>query len=178
MKNRILLFLFLSIPIGLLVWFSFKAQSNEQLAAQQQYQNLAHSQLKLIDEKISNYFQQLGNVLLSKKSQLQPESNEQLKQFTNTIRQFLQYSPYILNVYIADKEKQILYPSLTQSLSAKEDQFLKDIQVISNNSSLFYEQKEISQSSDNRYAASSQKLFSMSHSRQKSEIQEQGYFLM
>ncbi|MCU7835407.1 MAG: sensor histidine kinase [gamma proteobacterium symbiont of Taylorina sp.] len=175
MKNSILLFLFLLIPVCLLVWFAFKAQSNEQLAAQQQYQNLAHSQLRLIDEKISLYFQQLGNVLITNKAQLQPASNEQLKQLTNKIRQFLQYSPYILNIYIADEEKQILYPSLTQNLSAKESEFLKDIQVISNNSSLFYKQKEISQTADNRYAAVSQKLFSMSRSKQQAEIQDQGW---
>lgn len=177
MKNRILLLLSLLIPICLLVWFAFKAQSNEQLAAQQQYQNLAHSQLRLVDEKISRYFQQLGNVLITDKVKLQPAAGEQMKQFTHKIRQFLQYSPYILNIYIADKDQKLLYPSLTRNLSAKERLFLKDIQVISHNSSLFREQKEIAQNTDNRYSAVSQKLFSMSRSRQTAEIQEQGWII-
>ena len=175
MKSRILLLLFLLIPICLLVWFAFKAQSNEQLATQQQYQNLAHSQLRLVDEKISRYFQRLGNVLITNKTKLQPASGEQMKQFTNKMRQFLQYSPYILNIYIADKDQNILYPSLTQNLSATESVFLKDIQVISHNPSLFREQKEIAQNTDNRYAAVSKKLFSMSRSRQTTEIQEQAW---
>ena len=175
MKNRILLLLFLLIPICLLVWFAFKAQSNEQLATQQQYQNLAYSQLRLVDEKINRYFQQLGNVLITNKTKLQPALDEQTKQFTNKIRQFLQYSPYILNIYIADKDQKLLYPSLTQKLSTIESLFLKDIQVISHNPSLFRGQKEIAQNTDNRYTAVSKKLFSMSRSRQTTEVQDQGW---
>jgi len=175
MKNRILLLLFLLIPIFLLVWFAFKAQSNEQLAAQQHYQNLAHSQLRLVDEKIQLYFQQLGDVLIADKEKLQPASDEQIKQFTHKARQFLQYSPYILNIYIADNDQNILYPSLTQNLSAREAIFLKDIQVISNNDSLFSKQQEVVRNTDNRYTAVSQKFFSMNRSRAVTKKQEQGW---
>ena len=211
MKNRILLILFLLIPICLVVWFAYRAQSNEQLAAQQQYQNLAHSQLKLIDEKIAHYFQQLETTLIANRAQLELEPSAKIepsaeikpsagiKSAASKIRQFLKYSPYILNIYIADKDQKNIYPSLTQNLSEKEQQFLSNIQVISNDQSLFHVQKEIEgsfegdskannkaskaqkdtvQASSNRVTAISQKLSPKSRSSQfqtKSMPQEHGW---
>lgn len=199
MKNRILLVLFLLIPVCLVIWFAYRAQTNEQLAAQQQYQNLAHSQLELIDEKIAHYFQQLENTLIANRAQLKLEPSVEIKSAANKIRQFLKYSPYILNIYIADKDQKTLYPSLTQNLSEKERQFLSNIQVISNDQSLFHVQKEIegsfeedfkanskankvqkdtAQASNNRLTAISQKLSPKSRSSQfqtKSMAQEHGW---
>ena len=174
MKNRILFLLFLIIPISLLVWFAIKTQSNEQLAAQQNYQNLAHSQLRLIDEKIINYFKQLEASLIAKSPQLVIESPQRVlespqrgikstkliinqeqsanENYANKIRQFLKYSPYILNVYISDTDQKTLYPLLTQKLSESEQSFIENIQIISRNKTLFNAQKETENTSnqDNR----------------------------
>ena len=167
MKNRILFLLFLLIPVCLLVWFAYQAQSNEQLAAQQHYQNLAHSQLKRIDEKIANYFKQLESALMARNLQLKitqkPLDNEQ---YTNKIRKFLKHSPYILNVYIAAQDQKTIYPSAAQQLSEQEQQFLSRIQVISNNQSLFNEQYEL-RPANSRFETVSQKLSQLSRSSQE-----------
>ncbi len=211
MKKRIFFLLFLLIPVCLLVWFGFKAQTNEQLATQQQYQNLAHSQLKLIDEKIANYFTQLESSLVVKSHQLLIKSpqlnikspqltiknpqlkNESLKQksssqsekpsennnYAHKIRQFLKYSPYILNIYIFDKTQKTIYPSLAQKLSSQEQEFVSKIQVISRNQSLFKIQQELeavhkqknltqadTQTENNRIQAVSKKLSLFNRSSQ------------
>ncbi len=146
MKNKILFLLFIMIPACLLVWFAYRAQTNEQLATQQQYQNLAYSQLKRIDEKIINYFQQLESTLTSERQSLQQELLN-TEEYTKKIRQILKYSPYILNIYIADKNQKTIYPSASQALSEKEQSFLSNIQVIINNRSLFKKQSNLEQSS-------------------------------
>lgn len=211
MKKRIFFLLFLLIPVFLLVWFGYKAQTNEQLATQQQYQNLAHSQLKLIDEKIANYFTQLESSLVVKSHQLLIKSpqllikspqltiknpqlkNESLKQksssqsekpsennnYAHKIRQFLKYSPYILNIYIFDKTQKTIYPPLAQKLSSQEQEFVSKIQVISRNQSLFKIQQELggvhkqknltqadTQTENNRIQAVSKKLSLFNRSNQ------------
>lgn len=146
MKNKILFLLFIMIPVCLLVWFAFRAQTNEQLATQQQYQNLAHSQLKRVDEKIMNYFQQLESTLISERQTLEQELLNTVE-YTQKIRQILKYSPYILNIYIEDSDKNTIYPSMSQALSGKEHSFLSNIQAIINNRSLFNLQNKLEQSS-------------------------------
>ena len=167
MKNRILFLLFLLIPVCLLVWFAYQAQSNEQLAAQQHYQNLAHSQLKRIDEKIAHYFKQLESALMARNLQLKiTQKSLDNEQYTNKIRKLLKHSPYILNVYIADRDQKTIYPSAAQKLSEQEQQFLSRIQVISNNQSLFNEQYEL-RPANSRFETVSQKLSQLSRSSQE-----------
>jgi len=144
MKNKILFLLLILIPICLLVWFAYRAQSNEQLASQQQYQNLVYSQLKRVDDKIVNYFQHLENTLLLERNNLEQGGLKRLP-YTQKIRKILKYSPYIMNIYIADStdvdvpdnKQKMIYPDLTQALSTKEKKFLGDIQMIVSNQSLF-----------------------------------------
>ncbi|MCK5649588.1 MAG: HAMP domain-containing histidine kinase [Gammaproteobacteria bacterium] len=183
MKNRLLFLLFILIPICLLIWFAYRAQSNELLATQQQYQKLAHSQLKLIDEKVVHYFQQLESSLIADRQALEPSENKEplrsterlnTENYSNKIRQFLKYSPYILNVYIADKDQKTIYPSLTQTLSEREQLFLSTIQVIINDRSLFNARNETEgdniqakqeQGSQNRFTAVSKQISSKNYAR-------------
>ena len=163
MKKRVIFFLFLLIPVSLLVWFAYRAQINEQLASQQQYQNLAHSQLKLIDEKIVAYFQQLEVTLNAQRQQFEQNffskktdfKNNGFELNINNIRSVLKQSPYILNLYISDAEHKGLYPTLQQTLSEKEQAFLNNIKIISENASLFNHEKEMD--NDRRIESSSAK---------------------
>ncbi|MCP3849590.1 MAG: HAMP domain-containing histidine kinase [Gammaproteobacteria bacterium] len=144
MKNKILFLLLILVPVGLLIWFAYLAQINEQLASQQQYQNLAYTQLKRVDDKIVGYFQRLENTLLLERKNLEQGDLNHLD-YVQKIRKILKYSPYILNIYIADStendlpdnKQKLIYPDLTQAISTKEKKFLVDIQMIVSNQSLF-----------------------------------------
>ncbi len=144
MKNKILFLLLILVPVGLLIWFAYLAQINEQLASQQQYQNLAYTQLKRVDDKIVGYFQRLENTLLLERKNLEQGDLDHLD-YVQKIRKILKYSPYILNIYIAnstendlpDNKQKLVYPDLTQAISTKEKKFLVDIQMIVSNQSLF-----------------------------------------
>ena len=145
MKNRILFLLLVIIPVSLLVWFAWRAQSNEQLAAQQQYQNLVHSQLKIVDGKVASYFQQLEIKLMAQQSLLNSvflSDDEAEGKMINRIRDVVKRSAYISGIYVEDSEKNILFPSPSQTLSENEQSFLTNIRSISRNRSLFNEQKE------------------------------------
>ncbi len=168
MKNKILILLLIMMPIALLVWFAYRAQTNEQLATQQQYQNLAYTQLKRVDDKIINYFQQLESTLTSERKSLD-QALLNTEEYTKKIRQILKYSPYILNIYIADKDQNTIYPSMSQALSEKEQSFLSNIQVIIKNRSLFSQQDKTEQTS----VKNAFKTMSRNVSEKKNIIQSQ-----
>jgi signal transduction histidine kinase len=123
--------------MSLLVWLSYKAQSNEQLARQQQYHNLIQSQLKLVDEKMSHYFQQLERTLLADKALFELTSAMKLTTIADKIRKFLTSSPYVSHLYIEDQQKNILYPSLSLVLSTEEQDFLVKINTLAIDKTVF-----------------------------------------
>ena len=190
MKNRILFLLLVIIPVSLLVWFAWRAQSNEQLAAQQQYQNLVHSQLKIVDGKVASYFQQLEIKLMAQQSLLNSvflSDDEAEGKMINRIRDVVKRSAYISGIYVEDSEKNILFPSPSQTLSENEQSFLTNIRSISRNRSLFNGQKELNtgrvleqqlqQSLQQQSVTMSRKLSPLSRSLSESDsvAQQQGW---
>ena len=190
MKNRILFLLLVIIPVSLLVWFAWRAQSNEQLAAQQQYQNLVHSQLKIVDGKVASYFQQLEIKLMAQQSLLNSvflSDDEAEGKMINRIRDVVKRSAYISGIYVEDSEKNILFPSPSQTLSENEQSFLTNIRSISRNRSLFNGQKELNtgrvleqqlqQSLQQQSVTMSRKLSPLSRSLSESDFvaQQQGW---
>jgi len=183
MKNKILFLLLILVPVGLLIWFAYLAQINEQLAGQQQYQNLAYTQLKRVDDKIVGYFQRLENTLLLERKNLE-QGNLNHLDYVQKIRKILKYSPYILNIYIADStesdlpdnKQKLIYPDLTQAISTKEKKFLADIQMIVSNQSLF-ENKDNEQTfmadSQSQSVSQSFRAISRKVSESQSFIQQQ-----
>jgi signal transduction histidine kinase len=138
MKNRIILSFIFLLPISLIIWFSYKAQLNQKIFEQQQYQIFAESQLKLIDNKIIEYFQQIEKKLLLQENFFQKNNSIDIND--EGIRRWIKNSTLVKNVMIIEDQTPV-FPDPDDEISAREAQFIKELEIFRNNPSLFKTQQ-------------------------------------
>lgn len=102
---------------------------SDKMVQQHQFQQLVNSQLREADQQVLSYFTELEAALLKTPSFQQ--TNTQIKQGINNdlIRQHIQQSPYIENIFILNAEGKRLFPAQPAE-SLKEQRFVTDTQEL------------------------------------------------
>ena len=121
-KIPITLTLLILMPLVVLAWLGMRLQSNEEIVAGHQFQQLVDAQLREADQIIVGYFRTLENDLLNTPDFFA----DQAVTVTTHARQYLRSTPYIDGLFILDAEGQRLFPPATSIASLKEQQFISE----------------------------------------------------
>ncbi|WP_163830794.1 sensor histidine kinase [Spartinivicinus ruber] len=132
-KIKYVLVLLITLPICILSWLSYELQKNEQIVQAHQAQSLIDSQLKRVERELQAYFEQLEIQLRSDQQTL---ANLQQSKLTDQVRDYLQASPLVQNIFILANSGSLLFPSNNQ-ISIKEENFISQTKPIWSNPELF-----------------------------------------
>ncbi|MGB0205264.1 MAG: sensor histidine kinase [Neptuniibacter sp.] len=138
-KTPLLLFVLILIPVLLLTWYSFRLEKQQQLLLGHQLNGLIETQLLEIDQQLQGHFQRMEEGLDAEAKELYKQKDGSYSH--RSLRTLVAGSPYIDQVFVLNKQRELVYPSLNDS-SMQDKAFLNQYQPLLKRSDLFSSKAE------------------------------------
>ncbi|MCV6613167.1 MAG: HAMP domain-containing histidine kinase [Amphritea sp.] len=131
-----LLAMLIILPMLLLGWLGVRLQLDQQTVLNYQQAQLAESQLQGIDQQFQNHFLLLQSALTPQAEQLFSETGGAYDAVT--VRQYIQRSPQVRQLFVITDRGQQLFPPVDQPVNRAEQQFVSQLQPILMNPERFF----------------------------------------